>query len=84
MIDRALATVEEFVAAIAVKEVLISADIGRRAVEAAETYGRVVGQSADLNFGDCFAYAYARAYRVPLLFKGNDFTQTDVNDKVRD
>jgi len=33
---------------------------------------------ASLNFGDCFAYALARARREPLLFKGDDFCHTDV------
>ena len=33
---------------------------------------------AGLNFGDCFAYACARAHRVPLLYKGNDFPLTDI------
>ena len=33
---------------------------------------------AGLNFGDCFAYALSRDFDEPLLFKGNDFTQTDV------
>ena len=33
---------------------------------------------AGLNFGDCFAYALAKATGEPLLFKGNDFAQTDV------
>jgi ribonuclease VapC len=31
-----------------------------------------------LNFGDCFAYALARARDLPLLFKGEDFAATDV------
>ena len=34
---------------------------------------------AELNFGDCFAYALSATTGEPLLFKGNDFTQTDVN-----
>ncbi|MET3649153.1 type II toxin-antitoxin system VapC family toxin [Phyllobacterium ifriqiyense] len=34
---------------------------------------------AGLNFGDCFAYALAKASGEPLLFKGNDFSQTDVH-----
>ncbi|EDX87023.1 hypothetical protein S7335_4730 [Synechococcus sp. PCC 7335] len=34
--------------------------------------------SAGLNFGDCFAYALAKAREEPLLFKGNDFSQTDI------
>jgi ribonuclease VapC len=33
---------------------------------------------AGLNFGDCFAYAVARLAGSPLLFKGDDFTQTDI------
>jgi ribonuclease VapC len=33
---------------------------------------------AGLNFGDCFAYALAKESGEPLLFKGNDFAQTDV------
>jgi ribonuclease VapC len=33
---------------------------------------------AGLNFGDCFSYALARARAEPLLFKGKDFAQTDI------
>jgi ribonuclease VapC len=33
---------------------------------------------AGLNFGDCFSYALAKQTGEPLLFKGNDFRQTDV------
>jgi ribonuclease VapC len=33
---------------------------------------------AALNFGDCFSYALAKQRGEPLLFKGNDFSQTDV------
>jgi ribonuclease VapC len=33
---------------------------------------------AGLNYGDCFAYALATTRRLPLLFQGNDFRQTDV------
>ena len=34
--------------------------------------------SARLNFGDCASYALAKAHDVPLLFKGEDFAQTDI------
>jgi ribonuclease VapC len=34
--------------------------------------------AAGLDYGDCFAYALARALGQPLLYKGGDFTQTDV------
>jgi ribonuclease VapC len=33
---------------------------------------------AGLNFGDCFSYALAKATGEPLLFKGHDFSQTDI------
>lgn len=33
---------------------------------------------AGLNFGDCFAYALSKARKEPLLFKGNDFSQTNI------
>lgn len=33
---------------------------------------------AGLNFGDCFAYALAKSRDLPLLFLGNDFSQTDI------
>ncbi len=33
---------------------------------------------AGLNFGDCFAYALAKSLDEPLLFKGDDFTKTDI------
>lgn len=41
------------------------------------TYGKG-RHAAALNFGDCFSYALAKAVDEPLLFKGNDFMQTDV------
>ena len=48
------------------------------AAEAFARFGRGMGQPAALNFGDCFAYALARATGAPLLFKGDDFTRTDI------
>lgn len=33
---------------------------------------------AGLNLGDCFSYGLARALNMPLLYKGNDFSHTDV------
>lgn len=37
---------------------------------------------ARLNFGDCFAYALSKAMGLPLLFKGNDFTNTDLTSAL--
>ena len=48
-------------------------------------YGKGSGHKAGLNFGDCFAYALAKATGEPLLFKGNDFVHTDLEGSgVRD
>ena len=47
-----------------------------------EKQAKIAGQAAHrfsvLNYGDTFSYALAQDYVVPLLFKGNDFSQTDV------
>jgi ribonuclease VapC len=50
----------------------------RIAREAYRDFGRGSGHPARLNFGDCFAYALAKAMNEPLLFKGDDFTRTDI------
>ncbi len=50
----------------------------RIAREAYRDFGRGSGHAARLNFGDCFAYALAKATGEPLLFKGHDFIHTDV------
>ncbi|MGD0966071.1 MAG: type II toxin-antitoxin system VapC family toxin [Candidatus Acidiferrales bacterium] len=50
----------------------------RIAREAYRDFGKGSGHPAGLNFGDCFAYALAKATGEPLLFKGDDFTHTDL------
>lgn len=60
-----------------VEVVAVSPAQARLAVEAFGKYGK--GQHpARLNFGDCFAYALAKERGEPLLFKGDDFAQTDI------
>ena len=55
----------------------VTAALADAAFIAFTRYGK--GQhSAALNFGDCFSYALARVRSVPLLFKGDDFSRTDV------
>ena len=56
----------------------VTAAHARIAREAYRDFGRGSGHPARLNFGDCFAYALARATGEPLLFKGNDFSHTDI------
>lgn len=51
----------------------------RTARLAYQDFGRGSGHPARLNFGDCFAYALARAEDGVLLFKGDDFAYTDLS-----
>ena len=55
----------------------ITDDIGRAAVACFSAYGKG-RHAARLNIVDCFSYACAKALRAPLLFKGDDFAQTDI------
>jgi len=50
----------------------------RIARDAYRDFGKGSGHPAQLNFGDCFAYALAKASGEPLLYKGSDFSHTDV------
>jgi ribonuclease VapC len=56
----------------------IDMEISCAALDAFDRYGRGSGHPAQLNMGDCFAYAFARNRGISLLYVGNDFTQTDV------
>lgn len=53
----------------------VQAQIARNAFR---TFGKGTGHPAQLNFGDCFSYALAKAMDVPLLYKGDDFVRTDI------
>lgn len=46
-------------------------------------YGKGSGHPASLNFGDVFSYALAKSRDLPLLFKGQDFSKTDIRPAVR-
>ena len=58
---------------------IVSVDV-EQGKEARRAFGRFGKghHAAGLNYGDCFAYALARVLDEPLLFKGNDFSQTDL------
>jgi ribonuclease VapC len=70
--------VEKYLSEIDALEMPITPAIGAGAVDAVATYGKVVGHKAALNLGDCFAYACAKASGASLLYKGNDFSETDL------
>ena len=54
----------------------------RIAREAYRDFGKGTGHRAGLNFGDCFAYALAKATGEPILFKGDDFKHTDLTPVI--
>jgi ribonuclease VapC len=56
----------------------LSPDAARLARLGYARFGRGVGDPDVLNLGDCFSYGTAMALRRPLLFKGEDFSGTDV------
>ncbi len=58
-------------------------DLADAAVDAHRRYGRGSGHEANLNFGDCFAYALAKSRNLPLLFKGDDFIHTDIEPALK-
>jgi ribonuclease VapC len=55
----------------------VTAEQARLARRAFTFFGKGMNP-AGLNFGDCFTYALAKEKREPLLFKGNDFSRTDL------
>lgn len=62
----------------------VTEEQARIARDAYRDFGKGSGHPAGLNYGDCFAYALARATHEPLLFKGNDFGHTDVVSALDD
>ena len=56
----------------------VTEEQARIAREAYRDFGKGSGHRAGLNFGDCFAYALAKAMGEPILFKGQDFKRTDI------
>ncbi|WP_352913443.1 type II toxin-antitoxin system VapC family toxin [Mesorhizobium sp. M1348] len=57
--------------------VAVPPNAARLGLDAFEPFGKR-RHPARLNFGDCFAYACARHLDQPLMFKGADFPQTDI------
>jgi len=54
----------------------------RRIAQAYERWGKGLNP-AGLNFGDCFAYEVAKEHSCPLLFVGQDFSKTDVENVLK-
>jgi ribonuclease VapC len=73
-----LADVRAFLTVARIEVVAIGEAEAEAALDAFTRYGRGRGHPAQLNLGDCFAYAAARVRGAPLLFVGDDFVHTDV------
>lgn len=70
--------VDELFAELNLQTEAVSAEQARIGERAYREFGLDSGHRARLNFGDCFAYALAKATGEPLLFKGDDFVHTDI------
>jgi len=77
-VAEARAAVLDLLEAAGVRIVPITAADGDAAVDAFARFGKGRGHPAQLNMGDCFAYAVARGRGVAVLCKGDDFRGTDV------
>ena len=72
-----LRELDRFVERARIDLVAVDVEQARIARDAYSRFGKG-RHAAALNFGDCFAYAVARALGQPLLFKGDDFSKTDL------
>ena len=69
--------VDDFIEDVGIKVVPFDRDQAEVAREAFRRFGKG-RHRARLNFGDCFVYALSKTLDAPILFKGNDFSLTDL------
>ncbi len=69
---------ELFLHRAAIESISVTAEHTEIAKKAFRRFGKGKGHPAQLNFGDCFPYALAKQMQEPLLFKGSDFSKTDI------
>ncbi len=77
-IAQARAYVDEFITRVGVAPVALTPEDAHLAVSAFERFGKGRGNKAQLNMGDCFAYALAKSRNAAILFVGDDFNHTDL------
>lgn len=78
MVETARRLVDQFITDLEAREVPVSGDIGDKALDAAQRFGKIVNHAARLNLGDCFTYACAAASQSRIAYKGDDFVDTDL------
>ncbi len=76
-LESATHVLDRFLLDLKIEVVPVTEQQARLAVDAYRRFGKGRHPAA-LNFGDCFSYALAKHLNEPLLFKGEDFRQTDV------
>lgn len=76
-IGEAAEAVDSYLTLVEIEMVAVPPETARSALDAFDRYGKG-RHPARLNFGDCFAFACARHLGQPLMFKGGDFPQTDI------
>lgn len=69
---------DRIIANLEIEIVPFTATQAQLAREAFKRYGKGRQSKARLSYGDCFVYALAKELGAPVLFKGNDFAQTDI------
>jgi ribonuclease VapC len=82
-VEEAIEDVREFLGVAGIRIVPITDAEAETALVAFSRYGKGRGHPAQLNLGDCFAYAVAKNHRTALLFKGADFDKTDIPVALR-
>ena len=78
-----LARLPELMARAGIETVAVDDQQAEIAIEAYLRFGKGSGHRANLNFGDCFAYALAKTQNLPLLFKGEDFIHIDIEPALK-
>ena len=71
--------VPQFLETAGIEMVGVGAALYPAVMDAYLRFGKGTGHRAQLNFGDCFSYAFAKQAKIPLLYKGSDFAQTDLS-----
>jgi ribonuclease VapC len=77
-VAKAQAEVAKFLELMEIQVVALPPEVGPMAIDAFARFGKGRRHAAQLNMGDCFAYACALHYGQPLLFTGSDFSKTDI------
>jgi ribonuclease VapC len=77
-VEKAAMVVRKFLQDAGVRVIPITPEQADLALAAYELYGKGMGHRAQLNMGDCFAYASAQSAGAAILCKVDDFRRTDI------